>query len=144
MFLRVWFGHECKISIQCKYYATEQKIKHATKRKGNANEYNGYVDSFGNNYIETEWIHRACVYVAILNAIFKVKNCSRSCYVTGLKKYPDFASTQFIPYSKISTLVSGGKKVAHSYAGFTRYVLTEAVSGKKKLPIQKYRDVEGV
>ena len=31
-------------------YATEQNIKdYVTKRNGNADEFNGYVDAFGNN-----------------------------------------------------------------------------------------------
>ena len=34
-------------------------------------------------------------------------------------------------------------KVTDSYAGFTRYVWTEAVSRKKKLQIQKYPDTCG-
>ena len=46
----------------------------------------------------------------------------------------------FIAYSKLFILESGFKKVADSYAGFTTYVSTEAVSGKKKLGIKKYPD----
>ena len=34
--------------------------------------------------------------------------------------------------------------MADSYAGFTGYVLTEAVSGKKKLLVQKYPDTCGL
>ena len=53
-------------------------------------------------------------------------------------KYPDLASTRFRIHSvfknNISTLESGFlKKVADSYVGFTGYVWTEAVTGKKKL-----------
>ena len=33
--------------------------------------------------------------------------------------------------------------VADTYCGFTRYVWTEAVSGKKKLRIKKYPDICG-
>ena len=53
-------------------------------------------------------------------------------------KYPDLASTLFRIHSlfknNISTLESGFlKKVADSDVGFTGYVWTEAVTGKKKL-----------
>ena len=34
--------------------------------------------------------------------------------------------------------------MADSYAGFTGYVWTEAVSGKKKLRVQKYPDTYGL
>ena len=49
-----------------------------------------------------------------------------------------------IPESLI-TFHSGERihKVADSYAGFTRYVWTEAVSRKKKLRIKKYADTFG-
>ena len=79
---------------------------------------------------------------------FTVKNWDRSCYVIGLKKYPDLASTRFQIHSAFKTFHSGERiqKTADSYAVFTEYVWTEAVSGKKKLWIQKYPDtcVDGV
>ena len=62
-----------------------------------------------------------------------------------IKKYPDFASTRFWIHSVFKNFHSGERiqKVADSYCGFTRYVWTEAVSGKKKLRIQKYPDICG-
>ena len=47
-----------------------------------------------------------------------------------IKKYPDFASTRFWIHRVFETFHSGERiqKVADSYAGFTGYVWTEAVS----------------
>ena len=52
------------------------------------------------------------------------------------------ASTRFWIHSVFKNFHSGEqiKKVVDSYAGFFGYVCTEAVSGKKKLRIQKYPD----
>ena len=53
-------------------------------------------------------------------------------------------SSDFWKALKPFTLESGFKiKVADSYAGFTGYVWTEAVSGKKKLRMEKYSDTCG-
>ena len=51
------------------------------------------------------------------------------------KKYPDLASTLFQIHSVLKNLHSGERiqKLVDSYAWFTGYVWTEAVSGKKKL-----------
>ena len=57
-----------------------------------------------------------------------------------IKKYPDSASTRFRIQSVFKNFHSGErmKKVADSYAGFTGYVWTEAVSEKKNdIGIQK-------
>ena len=58
------------------------------------------------------------------------------------KKYPDLAATRFRIYSVFKNFHSGERiqNVADSYAGFSGYVWTEAMSGKKKLRIQKYPD----
>ena len=56
------------------------------------------------------------------------------------KKWQDLASTRFRIHSVFINFHAGEriKKVADSYAELTGYVWTEAVSGKKKLRIQKY------
>ena len=58
-----------------------------------------------------------------------------------IKKYPDSASTRFQIHSLFKNFHSGERiqKVVDSYAGFTGYVWTEAVPGKKKLRIEKFR-----
>ena len=62
-----------------------------------------------------------------------------------IKKYPDSASTRFQIHSVFKNFHSGERvqKVVDSYAGFTGYVRTEAVPGKKKLRIEKYPDTSG-
>ena len=77
--------------------------------------------------------------------VFTVKDWARSCYVTGQKKYPDLTSKRFRIHSVFKYFHSGEwiQKVADSHAGFTGHVWTEAVSGKKKLRIQKYPDMCG-
>ena len=62
-----------------------------------------------------------------------------------IKKYPDLAFIRFRIHSVFKNFHSGERiqKVADSYAWFTGYVWTEAVSGKKKLRIQKYPDTCG-
>ena len=62
-----------------------------------------------------------------------------------IKKYPDLASTRFRIHSVVKNFHSGERiqKVVDSYAGFTGYVRTEAVPGKKKLRIEKYPDTSG-
>ena len=59
-----------------------------------------------------------------------------------IKKCPDIASTWFRVHSVFKIFHSGERiqKVTDSYAGFTRYRRTEAVSGKNKLRIQNYPD----
>ena len=89
--------------------------------------------------------NRACVEVAILYLVLTVKNWAQSCYVSGLKKCPNITSTWF-PIRRVFKIFHSGEriqKVTDSYAGFTRYVWTEAVSRKKKLQIQKYPDTCG-
>ena len=65
-----------------------------------------------------------------------------------VKKFPDLVSTRFQIHSVFKNFHSEERiqKTADSYAVFTEYVWTEAVSGKKKLLIQKYPDtcVDGV
>ena len=87
--------------------------------------------------------------VAILNkmnTIFTVKNWARSFYVIGKKKNLDLAYTRFRIHSVLNNVYCFGERiqeVADSNAGYTGYVWTEAVSGKKKLRIQKYRGACG-
>ena len=59
--------------------------------------------------------------------------------------YPDLASTRFRIHSVFKNFHSRERiqKVADSYADFTGYEWTEAVSEKKKLRIQKYLDTCG-
>ena len=66
-----------------------------------------------------------------MNSVFRVKMWTRSCFVHRIKKISGFKS--FHSGEQI-------QKVADSYAEFTRYVWTEAVSRKKTLLIQKYPD----
>ena len=62
-----------------------------------------------------------------------------------IKNCPDLASTRFRIHIVFKNFHSGEpiQKVVDSYSGFTSYAWTIAVSGKKKLPIQKYPDTCG-
>ena len=78
--------------------------------------------------------------VVILNTVFTVKNWARFCNATELKNIHIWHDSGFIAYSKLSTLESiWGRieKVAVSYAVFTGYVWTKAVSGQRKNPDTK-------
>ena len=63
-----------------------------------------------------------------------------------VKKNLDLAYTRFRIHSVLNNVYCFGERiqeVADSNAGYTGYVWTEAVSGKKKLRIQKYRGTCG-
>ena len=62
-----------------------------------------------------------------------------------INKSADLASTRFRSHSVFKNFHSRERthKVADSYARFTRYVWTEAVSRKKRLRIKKYPDTCG-
>ena len=61
------------------------------------------------------------------------------------KKYPDLASSRFRIHYVIKNFHSIWiQNVLDSYARFNGYASTEAVSGKKKLRIQRYPDTCGL
>ena len=62
-----------------------------------------------------------------------------------IKKYLDLVSMRLLIHRVLKNFHSGEriKKFADLCAGFTRYIWMEAVSGKKKLWIQKYPDMCG-
>ena len=85
--------------------------------------------------------NRACVEVAILNTVLTVKSYRLDLVTSPDKKYPDLAATLFRIHSVFQNFHSGERiqKVADSYAGFTGYVWTEALSGKESCAFRNIR-----
>ena len=88
-----------------------------------------------------------CVEFAILNTVFTVKRTGLDLVTSPVKKISGFqlAFIRFRIHSVFKNFHSGERiqKVADSYAGFTGYMWTEAVSGKILLRIKKYPDTCG-
>ena len=77
-----------------------------------------------------------------MNTVLTVKSYRLDLVTSPDKKYPALAATLFRIHSVFQNFHSGERiqKVADSYAGFTGYVWTEALSGKEKLRVKKYSD----